>query len=110
MQWSDRGYYVKRVIENPPRSGARANVVNRYWDIAGRRYDGVYPVDFHIVLTGEELHKGEIRASTGNTKTRITVQGAYASVPMEKRIVNEWEKLHELAIETLRALATADWQ
>lgn len=107
---SDQGYYVKRVIENPPRSGARANVVNRYWDIAGRRYDGVYPVDFHIILTGEELHKGEIRASTGNTKTRITVQGAYASVMMERRIVSEWERLHDLAIETLKELVTANYQ
>jgi hypothetical protein len=104
---SDEGYYVKRVIENPPRSGARADVVNRYWDIAGRRYDGVYPVDFHIILTGEERHKGEIRASTGYTKTRITVQGAYASSAMQERIVAEWEKLHELAIDTLRELTTS---
>lgn len=107
---SDRGYYVKRVIENPPRSGARASVVNRYWDIAGRRYDGVYPIDFHIVLTGEEFHKGEIRASGGNTKTRITVQGVYASDEMEQRIVREWESLHDLAIETLKDLVTDNWR
>jgi hypothetical protein len=107
---SDQGYYVKRVIENPPRSGARANVMNRYWDIAGRRYDGVYPVDFHVVLTGEELHKGDVRASTGNTRTRITVQGAYVSSSMEQRIVAEWEKLHGLAVETLRELGTENWK
>jgi hypothetical protein len=107
---SDQGYYVKRVIENPPRSGARASVMNRYWDIAGRRYDGVYPVDFHVVLTGEELHKGDVRASTGNTRTRITVQGAYVSSSMEQRIVAEWEKLHGLAVETLRELGTENWK
>ena len=28
-------YYVKRVIEHPPRSGGRADHVQRYWDIAG---------------------------------------------------------------------------
>lgn len=31
---SDDGYYVKRVIENPPRSGGQAHLVQRYWDIA----------------------------------------------------------------------------
>src|SRR5262249_39823661 len=34
----EHGYYVKRVIENPPRTGERADVVHRYWDIAGRNY------------------------------------------------------------------------
>jgi hypothetical protein len=99
---SDQGYYVKRLIENPPRSGGRANVVNRYWDIAGRRYDGVYPVDFHVILTGAEVYRGDIRAQAGNTNVRITVQGAYASPAMEERIVQEWERLRDLTVETLR--------
>ena len=37
-------YYVKRVIEHPPRSGGSADHVQRYWNIAERRYDGVYPI------------------------------------------------------------------
>jgi hypothetical protein len=105
---SDEGYYVKRIIENPPRSGVRANVVNRYWDIAGRRYDGVYPVDFHIILTGEEFHKGEIRASAGNTKTRTMVQGAYANSLMEQHIVDEWDRLHYIVVQTLKECAVED--
>jgi len=68
---SEQGFYVKRVIENPPRTGGRANVVNRYWDIAGRRYLGVYPIDFHLILTGEEVYMGEIRAQAGTTRTAI---------------------------------------
>jgi hypothetical protein len=104
---SDQGYYVKRVIENPPRSGGRANVVNRIWDVAGRRYDGVYPVDFHLVLTGEEIGRGDIRAQTGNAKVHLTVQGAYASADMEKRIVREWERLHGLTVDTLRSRPAA---
>ena len=99
---SDHGYYVKLVIENPPRSGAHANVVQRYWDIAGRRYDGVYPIDFRIILTGEEVHRGGIRAESGTTKTTITVQGSYANDHMRDSIEREWESLHRLIEETLR--------
>ena len=43
---SEQGYYIKRIIENPRRSGPRANLIRRYWDIAGRHYSGVYPIDF----------------------------------------------------------------
>jgi len=53
---SQEGFYIKRVIENPARtSKAGAHVLNRFWDLAGRKYDGVYPMDFHLVLTGEEV-------------------------------------------------------
>ena len=54
-------YYIKRVIEHPPQSGGSADHVQRYWDIAGRRYEGVYPIDFQMVLTGEEIHRGGLR-------------------------------------------------
>jgi hypothetical protein len=99
---SEEGYYVKHVIENPPRSGKRADLVQRYWDIAGRRYEGVYPIDFHIILTGEEVHTGDIRPERGTTKVRIVVKGAYTDDDMETRIGDEWKRLHELTLETLR--------
>ena len=35
---SEQGFYVKRVIENPPRTGGRAEVINRYWDIGGQHF------------------------------------------------------------------------
>lgn len=98
---SEEGYYVKHVIENPPRSGRRADLVQRYWDVAGRRYEGVYPVDFHIILTGEEVHSGGIRPERGTTKVRIVVKGAYTDDEMETRIGDEWKRLRELTLETL---------
>lgn len=104
---SDQGFYVKRVIENPPRTGERANVVNRYWDIAGRRYLGVYPIDYHLILTGEEVYSGEIRAQAGTTKTTLTVQGVYANPDMEAQIENVWEQLTNLIGETLQQLPRA---
>jgi hypothetical protein len=98
---SEEGFYVKRVIENPPRSGRRADLVQRYWDIAGRRYEGVYPIDFHIILTGEEVHSGGIRPESGTTKVRIVVKGAHTDDEMEARIGDEWKRLHDLTLETL---------
>jgi len=98
---SEEGYYVKHVIENPPRSGKRADLVQRYWDIAGRRYEGVYPIDFHIILTGEEVHSGDIRPERGTTKVRIVVKGAYTDDEMDTRINDEWKQLRELTEETL---------
>jgi len=100
---SGEGYYVKHVIENPPRSGKRADLVQRYWDIVGRRYDGVYPIDFHIILTGEEVYSGDIRPERGTTKVRIVVKGAYTDDEMDTRISDEWKRLHELTLETLKA-------
>ena len=99
-------YYVKRVIEHPPRSGGRADHVQRYWDIAGRRYDGVYPIEFHMVLTGEEIHRGGIRPVAGTTKITIVVQGVHSNDGMKARIKGEWDALHDLTRETMQALAS----
>lgn len=98
---SDEGYYVKHVIENPPRSGRRADLLQRYWDISGRRYEGVYPIDFHIILTGEEVHSGGIRPERGTTNVRIVVKGAYTDDEMDTRIGDEWKRLRDLTLETL---------
>jgi hypothetical protein len=90
------------VIENPPRSGGRANLVQRYWDIAGRRYVGVYPIDFHVVLIGEEVHRGGIRPENGTTKVRIVVKGAYTNAEMSERVEEEWKALCTLTADTLK--------
>ncbi|MGW3996088.1 hypothetical protein [Amycolatopsis sp. NPDC004772] len=96
------GYYVKRVIESPPRDRGRADLVNRAWDVAGRRYFGVYPVDFHLVLTGEEVYGSDIRAEAGNTKVRLYVKGAFASKEMEDEIESVWYGLQGIISETLQ--------
>lgn len=105
---SEQGYYVKRVIENPPRSGARADLVHRYWDIAGRLYEGVYPIDFHMVLTGEEVHRGGVRPEQGTTKVRITVKGAYTNPQMYARVEDEWKTLCAVTANALEGQQAAD--
>jgi hypothetical protein len=98
---SEEGYYVKHVIENPPRSGRRANEMQRYWDIKGRKYIGVYPVEFHIILTGEEVHGGGIRPDRGGTQVRIVVKGTYTDNEMEQKVEEEYKRLREMTAYTL---------
>ncbi|WP_305783276.1 hypothetical protein [Symbioplanes lichenis] len=70
-------FYVKSVVEHLPfRDDGRPNVVNRVWDITGRLYLGVFPIDFDINLRGEEA--GPAGALTGKTVAQVTVKGAYA--------------------------------
>jgi hypothetical protein len=98
---ADDGYYVKRVIENPPRSSGTENTVNRAWDIAGRHYDKVYPVDFQITVTGQEIHLGDIRASDGYTDVELSVNGTYANPAMKARIGDQWDALFNCVVEVM---------
>jgi hypothetical protein len=102
---SEEGFYVKRVTENPPRGGGRPEVVHRVWDIVGRSYQGVYPVDFHLVLTGDEVHRGDVRPDSGSTKIQIVVQGAYTDDEMYKQVENTWTQLRAVTWEALTGCA-----
>lgn len=75
--------------------------MQRYWDIAGRRYEGVYPIDFHVILTGEEVHSGDTRPESGTTRVRIVVKGAHTDDEMDTRINDEWKRLRDLTGEIL---------
>jgi hypothetical protein len=88
---SDRDMYVQRVIENPPSMNrANAQIMNRLWVIAGRRYKGATPIDFRVIAIGQEQYEDSDKPYDGNTKFEITTQGT---------IINEQMKFD---IETLR--------
>jgi hypothetical protein len=106
-EMSRSGYYVKRVTENQPGGGGRADQVDRVWDIVGRYYSGVFPVDFHITLSGEEEYRGSGRANAGHTTSRITVWGSYVDTPMERKIVGVWDTLHRKVTDTMADRAAA---
>jgi len=102
---SQEGFYIKRVIENPARtSKAGAHVLNRFWDLAGRKYDGVYPMDFHLVLTGEEVYGKEGRAQSGKTQIEVTVQGTATDETMTAQVGNLKEQLVRLIEGTLEEM------
>jgi hypothetical protein len=98
---ADEGYYVIRVLENPAQPSPRPGAVNRLWDLVGRYYEGVYPIDFHLVLSGEEMHKGQ--EVTGETSVSLSVAGSYANDVMEQRVVEEWTRLWKRIRLSLRA-------
>ena len=97
-------YYVKRVVENPPAPDRTAAAINRYWDISGRKYEGLYPIDFHIVLSGQEIHDGGTVVS-GRTDVAISVRAAYTSDETRQRIDEEWESLYDRVGSTLNGYA-----
>jgi hypothetical protein len=98
---AENQFYVKRITENPPRSGGRADVLHRYWNIAGRSYEGVHPTNFDVTITGEEVHRGDVRPESGNTKIRISVSGAYTNDTMRDRVDDTWSRLKELTAEAV---------
>lgn len=101
---SEEGFYVKRVTENPPRNGGRPGIVHRVWDIAGRSYQGVYPTDFHLVLTGDEVHRGDVRPESGSTRVQVVVQGAYNDDEMFKHVENTWASLCAVTRDALASV------
>jgi hypothetical protein len=94
-------FYVKRVTENPPRTGGRADVMHRFWNIAGRSYIGVHPVDFHLVITGEEVHKGDVRPEAGSMNVGLSVSGAYTDAVMRDRVDGTLTRLREVVGEAV---------
>src|SRR5262249_48864835 len=86
---SDEGYYIKCITKNSPRIGPDANLLSRCWYIEVRRYIGVFPIDFHLTLMGEEEYLTGIRARVGNTIAQLTVRSVYANDDMECQIEAE---------------------
>ena len=91
---SEAGYYVKSVVEHLPyRDDGRENVLNRVWDIGGRWYEGVLPVDFGINVRGEELGEDDSRGSIGWTIAQVTVQRIVRERPRARAAGNDREHL-----------------
>jgi hypothetical protein len=106
---SKEGYYVKSVVEQLPfRDTGRPNVINHVWDIAGRWYEGVFPIDFDVNLRGEDLGDNGTGLSIGRTIAQITVKGTYvheAELAQRKLIEERWQKLHDHVTDLLKSLA-----
>jgi hypothetical protein len=110
-------YYVKSVVEHAPyRDDSRADVLNRVWDVAGRFYTGVFPIDFDIHVRGEET-QGASGASAGKTAVQVTVKGSYATGGnadgrLRESIENKWDDLHGMVMKVFNesaAMAYAGW-
>ena len=93
-QLSDHRYLVKSVAENPARPGRGVGVENRVWDVTGRRYRGVHPIDFRLTITGDEAEAGSPNTSTTSIRPH-PVRGVYTGKEMEGTIITAHEELWE---------------
>jgi hypothetical protein len=101
---SESDFYVQRVVENPPRPGGQPGQRMRSWDIAGRLYRSVYPIDFHVRISGVELSRLGGRAETGTAKAVMSVRGAYVDSEMELQVQVVKDQLQALVGDTLKRL------
>lgn len=101
---TEQRYYLKGLVENPPRSGTLPNSVSRLWDLSGRIDDTVYPIEFHLTVAGEEVPGVGRRGPTGITTTTLAVQGAYGDPVFEEKVVSAGHTLRNLVEQTLGAL------
>lgn len=100
---SEAGFYIQWIVENRPHIGATASVTNRHWDVGGRYYQGVNPIDFHMVISGEQSsQQGESKGCKTTVNLRVT--GAYITEPMKQKIINTWIKLDDVVKSSLKAL------
>lgn len=96
-------FYIQRVVEEFPRTGQRAQQVNRSWDITGRYYNHIYPIDFHLIVSGEEWYSTKEIPENGNTKIALNVNGFHLNPEMENKIKLMWFLILEICINTWEA-------
>jgi hypothetical protein len=100
------GFYVKSVTEENPKQHHRGGgqLRHRTWDLLGRRYHGVHPTDFHLVLQGEE--------SPAQQRSRLTVslnaQGSHADQDAGHRIEDDWKEVFEVLRSTVAEMPVSD--
>lgn len=96
---SNKQLYVQRVIENPAQMNrANAQIMNRLWVIAGRRYQKATPIDFRVVAIGQEQYKKSDTPYGGKTQFEITTQGTVIREDMRIEV----ERLREDVMELIQ--------
>jgi len=99
------GYYVKTVVEDHPNRDARDRTIKRGWDITGRWYEGVFPINFIINLHGTEPQDSAAAPAAGRTFVKVTVDGMFPNAEMKKKIEDKWDGLHARVTELLATRA-----
>lgn len=102
------GIYVRKVVEHPERvAKTGGHTSKRYWDISGRRYIGVHPIDFQLALASTEHSE---RPSNTRTTVDIKIQGAVAKPEMQAAIEQCRGQLLEEVNRTFQALTSQQHQ
>jgi hypothetical protein len=103
-QLSEQRYLVKSVVEHPPRPGRGVGLQYRVWDVTGRRYRGVHPIDFRVTVAGDEAESGATSPST--TSIRLIVRAVHASTEMEAEIRKAYEEIWARITSAVEAAGT----
>jgi hypothetical protein len=90
-QLSEQRHLVKSVVEHQPRPGRGVGLQYRVWDVTGRRYRGVHPIDFRVTVAGDEAEAGATAQSS--TSIRLIVRSVHASEEMEAEILKAYEEI-----------------
>ena len=99
------GYYVKTVVQDHPNRDSRYKTINCGWDITGRWYEGVFPINFIINLHGTEPQDSVAGPAVGRTVVKVTVDGTFPNAEMKRKIEDKWDGLHARITELLAARA-----
>jgi hypothetical protein len=77
--------------------------MHRSWDIGGRYYQGINPIAFHLMISGEQT--GQKTALTAcQTTASLAINGVYATDEMRDEIINTCQRLYRAVDKTLKAL------
>ena len=102
---SDRDIYIQRVIENPPHTNrANAEIMNRFWVVTGRRYEDTLPIDFRIVVSGQEYYKDTDIPYSGQAHFEIMTQGTTVNTNAR----NEIKQLLDEICNTIQCIPKID--
>jgi hypothetical protein len=89
------------VVEDHPNRDPRDRTFKRGWDITGRWYEGVFPINFIISLRGTEPEDSVAGSALGRTVAEVTVDGTFPNAEMKKKIEDKWDGLHARVTELL---------
>jgi hypothetical protein len=64
----------------------------------------VFPIEFHMTVSGEERIEGRSAGGSGTTAVTLTVQGAYSDPRFKEKVETAGDGLRTLVEETFQAL------
>jgi hypothetical protein len=99
------GYYVKTVVEDHPNHDTAAQILKQGWEITGRWYEGVFPINFTVSLRGTAPQDGVTDMARARTDVEVTVDGTFPNAEMKRRIEDKWDGLHARVTALLAARA-----
>ncbi|MBN1887322.1 MAG: hypothetical protein JW850_05010 [Thermoflexales bacterium] len=87
--------YLRQVFESPPPAWRQGDSSKRWhWDVWGRRYHQALPVDFHMVVYGEE-------DADKKSRVEVSVQGQVFDQASQQAVDNTLTELRQRIIEAM---------